>query len=155
MCLYVTYVSRIIWLVTQLSWRTFMPTQWFLNNGLAPLKMHQRSLFCGVLTWQQNNILLNLSDRVRVILFSLSPGLKHLTAASFNYLSSWKLQHNSSNSWILEQTNDYAFTWRTQTSVAVREDCVQAKWKYDQPAFRLCDTSRLKHKWEIKVCIWV
>lgn len=110
--------------------------------GWVP-KTHQESVFYQILTWQQNNILLNLADRVRVILFSLSPGLKNLTAASFKYLSSWKPQYNTSDSWIMEKTNYYSCTGRAQTSVVVGEDRVQEEWKSNKPAFRMHDTSRL------------
>lgn len=87
-------------------------------------------------------------------LFSLSPGLKNLTAASFKYLRSWKPQYNSSKSWIMEKTKYYACTGRTQASVVVREDGVQAERKYNHLAFKLLDTSRLEGRiWKTKVRI--
>lgn len=72
-------------------------------------KLQQESPpFCGARTWQQNNQVLSAADRARTMVFTLSPGLKNLTAASFKYLTPWKPQYCSSESWIMEKTNYYA-----------------------------------------------
>lgn len=124
-----------------------MPTQCFLNirpPQVSFLFLHDSRT---ILHW------IWLTEQ-EWFLFSLSPGLKNLTAASFKYLRSWKPQYNSSKSWIMEKTKHYACTGRTQASVVVREDGVQAERKYNHLAFKLLDTSRLEGRiWKTKVKI--
>lgn len=79
----------------------------------------QESVFCGAVTRQQNNILLNLSDRARMISFSRSLGLKNLTAASFKYLRSWK----SSNNYYV-WTTGWIKTWKQQNVVRLVGWCL-------------------------------